>query len=61
MEQTQLKNQRSIKIVPEDQGAAVPGGVITSEQSALPSNCYIVPMIVLEKPIPLPKHTKKKR
>jgi hypothetical protein len=60
MPQTSLKNQKSIKVMPDDQAATVPGGVITSDQSALPPNCYIVPMIVLEKPVPLPK-TKKKR
>ena len=60
MQQTRLKNQKSIKIVSEDEAVAVPGGVITSEQTALPSNCYIVPMVVLDKPIPLPKTKKKK-
>ena len=61
MQQTRLKNQKSIKVVTEDQAAAVPGGIITSDQTALPPNCYIVPMIVLNKPIPLSKSTKKKR
>jgi hypothetical protein len=61
MQQTRLKNQKSIKIMPEDQAATVPGGVITSEQAVLPPNCYIVPMVVLEKPIPIRKSAKKKR
>ena len=61
MPQTSLKNQKSIKVMPEDQAAAVPGGVITSDQAALPPNCYIVPMVVLEKPIPLSKPKKKTR
>ncbi len=60
MPQTHLKNQKSIKVVPEDQVSAVPGGVTTSDQSALPPNCYIVPMVVLEKPIQLPKSKKKR-
>ena len=61
MNQTRLKNQMTIKVLPEDQAAAVPGGVVTSDQAALPPNCYIVPMVVLEKPIPLPKPAKKGR
>ena len=61
MNQTHLRNQKSIKVVSEDQAVAVPGGVITSDQTALPPNCYIVPMIVFDKPIPLSKHKKKKR
>jgi hypothetical protein len=47
--------------VSEDQAAAVPGGVITSDQLALPPNCYVVPMVILDKPVPLPKAKKKKR
>lgn len=61
MEQTRLKNQKSIKVVSEDQAVAVPGGIITSDQTALPPNCYVVPMVVLDKPIPLSKSSKKKR
>ena len=61
MQQTHLKNQKSIKVLPDDQAGGVPGGVVTGDQSALPSNCYIVPMVVLEKPVPLPKTKKKKR
>jgi hypothetical protein len=61
MQTTRLKNQKSIKVVPEDEAATVPGGVITSDQSALPPNCYIVPMVVLDKPIPAPKTTKKRQ
>lgn len=61
MEQNQLKNQKTIKVVSEDQAAAVPEGVITSEWLPLPPNCYIAPMIVLDKPIALRKSAKKKR
>jgi hypothetical protein len=60
MQETRLKNQRSIKIVPDDQAAAVPGGVITNNQTRLPPNCYVVPMVVLEKPIPIPVRKKKR-
>jgi hypothetical protein len=60
MPQTSLKDQKSIKVASENEGAIVPGGIITSEKSALPPNCYIVPMVVLEKPIPARKPAKKK-
>jgi hypothetical protein len=46
--------------MPDDEAATVPGGVITSDQAVLPPNCYIVPMVVLEKPIPVPKSRTKK-
>ena len=59
MPQTRIQNQKSIKVLPEDQAATVAGGVITSDQTALPPNCYIMPMVVLEKPIPLPKSAKR--
>ena len=61
MQQTRLKSQKSIKVVSADQGLAVPGGVITSDQTALPSNCYIVPMVVLDKPIKVSKAKKNKQ
>ena len=61
MYQTSLKNQKSIKIIPENQGEAVPGGVITNDQTTLPPNCYIVPMVVCAKPIPRPKYKKRKQ
>ena len=62
MQETRLKNQKSIKIVPEgDHTTTIPGQVITSDEKALPANCYIVPMEVLSEPIPLPKTAKKKR
>jgi hypothetical protein len=61
MRQTSLKNQKSIKIVSEEQGLTVPGGAITSDQSTLPPNCYVAQMVILKKPIPLPKSKKKKR
>jgi hypothetical protein len=61
MPQTRLTNQKSIKVVPEDEAATVPGGVITDGQSALPPNCYIVPMVVLEKPIPIKRQKKSRR
>ena len=60
MQQTRLQNQKSIKIVPENQADTVPGGVITNDQTTLPPNCYIVPMVVLEKPILVPKSKKKR-
>ncbi len=60
MQQTRLTNQKSIKVLPDDQAAGVPGGVITSDQTALPANCYIVPMVMLDKPIPVTKPAKKK-
>jgi hypothetical protein len=61
MQQTRLKNQKTIKIVSEDQAVLVPGGVITNNQSTLPPNCYIVPMVVLDKPLPVSTPKKKKR
>jgi hypothetical protein len=61
MPQTRLKNQTSVRVVREDERALVPGGVISSEQSELPSNCYIVPMVVLDKPIPIKRRKKTRR
>lgn len=61
MQQTRLKDQKSLKVVPEDQAFAVSDGVITSEQLALPKNCYIVPMVVLAKPISARKSKKKRK
>jgi hypothetical protein len=59
--QTSLKNQKSIKIVPADQDASVPGGIVSSDRAALPPNCYVAPMVPLKKPIPVRKKTRKKR
>ncbi len=59
MHQTRLLNQKSIKIVPDNQAQIVPGGVITNDQTNLPPNCYIVPMVVLEKPVSASKPKKK--
>ncbi len=59
MHRTSLKNQKSIKVVSKDEAVAVPGGVITSENLALPPNCYVAQMVVLDKPIPLKKSKKK--
>jgi hypothetical protein len=61
MHQTRLKNQKTIKVVPDDHETSVPGGVITGDRLALPPNCYIVPMTVLEKPIPIRKSAKKRK
>lgn len=59
MKETQLRNQKSIRVVTNDEKLLVPSGVISSDQAELPPNCYIAPMIVLEKPIPIKKRKKK--
>jgi hypothetical protein len=61
MNRTHLRNQKTIKVMPSDQAAVIPAGVISSDHLALPPNCYIVPMVVLDKPIPIPKGRKKKQ
>ena len=60
MPQTRLKNQKYTKIMPDDEAATVPGGIITSDQAAMPPNCYIVPMVVLDKPIPIKKRKRRR-
>jgi hypothetical protein len=61
MEQTSLKNQVSIKILSNDDVTSLTRkGIIISGPAGLPPNCYIVPMVVLEKPIPV-RNAKKVR
>lgn len=53
MQQTSLQNQMSIKILPNDDVTSLTRKeVIAGDRAGLPPNCYIVPMVVLEKPIP---------
>jgi hypothetical protein len=53
MQQTTLKDQMSIKILSNDDVTSLTRkGVITSNRIGLPPNCYIIPMVVLDKPIP---------
>jgi hypothetical protein len=61
VKQTQLRDQTSIRVVTDDEKPLVPGGVISSEQSELPRNCYVVPMVVLDKPIPIKRRKKARR
>jgi hypothetical protein len=43
----------SIKILSHDDVTSLTRkGVITGDRAGLPPNCYIVPMVVLAKPIP---------
>lgn len=54
MSQTAVKNQSSVKILPDDQQFTAPGGRIESVNAkVLPKNCLVIPMVILEHPEPI--------
>ena len=56
MNQTAIKNQASVKILPDDQQFTVPGGRIESSHGQrLPRNCIVLRMVILDHPEPIKK------
>jgi len=59
--QTRLTDQTSIKVVGEDDILPVPAEQIRNDEDrGLPANCFIVPMLVLDQPEPIPRDRARK-
>lgn len=59
MGQKRNKNQKKIVVIPEDQITILSSD--TKHTSPLPPNCYIVPMVILKEPKPIPKALKRRK